>query len=267
VAPLGDLEGYLARLGIDATASLAEVHRAHATTIPFENFESFEGRPVRLDVASLEDKLVARRRGGYCFEHNLLLAAALESLGAEVAPLLARVRMGPEGVPRPLDHLALRVVADHSTWLCDVGFGGGTLLEPLRFEAGAEADQRGWRYRLEEVGHELVLQVFQDGGWSDAYGFVPEPVPLVDVEVANWYTSTHPTSLFVTGLVLGARREDRLLTMLVHDQATLIEREVDGPSVLTELDLAAAPSVLSSRFGLDGVVVGTGGRLAIGERA
>ena len=123
--------------------------------------------------------MVARRRGGYCFEHNLLLAGALESLGGrEVDPILARVRLGPEGAPRPLNHLLLRVrERDGSLWLADVGFGGGGLLDPVPFEVPRESEQSGWRYRLREDGPELVLQVHQDDDWSDMYGFVPEPAP------------------------------------------------------------------------------------------
>ena len=113
MSPLEDVDAYLARIGLAALAGLAELHRAHATSIAFENLDSFAGRPVSLDLAHLEDKMVARRRGGYCFEHNLLLMAALQSLDiGEVAPMLARVRMGPDGSPRPLNHLLLRVVDD-----------------------------------------------------------------------------------------------------------------------------------------------------------
>ena len=159
---LTDVDAYLDRIGLTTPASLAEVHRAHATSIVFENFDSSSGRPVRLDLAHLEDKMVARRRGGYCFEHNLLLAAACRSMGfTEVVPMLARVRVGPEGGPRPLNHLLLRVVDGGTSWLADVGFGGGGLLDPVPFEPGIESDQAGWRYRLIEEGAELVLQVFR----------------------------------------------------------------------------------------------------------
>ena len=100
--PLISLQAYLDRIGLDARTDpgLAEVHRAHATGIAFENFDPFSGTPVSLEPADLEDKIVTRGRGGYCFEHNLLLRAALESLGGmEVCPMLARVRIGPEGSP------------------------------------------------------------------------------------------------------------------------------------------------------------------------
>ena len=168
VPTLNSREAYLGRIGLATVPDpgLAEIHRAHATTIPFENFDPIRGRPVSLDLGDLEAKIVARRRGGYCFEHNLLLAGALESLGGrEVDPILARVRLGPEGAPRPLNHLLLRVRdRDGSLWLADVGFGGGGLLDPVPFEVGRESEQSGWRYRLREDGSELVLQAVPGRG-------------------------------------------------------------------------------------------------------
>ena len=228
-AALKDVDGYLARIGLPALSTLAEVHRAHATSVVFENFDPATGTPTTLDQDHLEEKLIARGRGGYCFEQNLLLASALKTLGAtEIAPMLARVRMGPEGTPRPLNHLLLRVTEGGATWLCDVGFGGGGLLDPVPFEVGVESEQSGWRYRLAEDGAELVLQVFQDDKWTDMYGFVPEPVPFVDIEVNNWFTATHPDSPFVTGLMIGARQVDRCLSVFVSEQAVLVERPVGG---------------------------------------
>ena len=266
---LTDVEAYLDRIGLPGRgdAGLAEVHRAHATSIAFENFDSFSGTPVSLHLPDLEDKIVARRRGGYCFEHNLLLAAALESLGGrQVEPMLARVRLDPDGGRSPLNHLLLRVTdRDGSTWLADVGFGGGGLLDPLPFEAGKETEQAGWRYRLVADGPELVVQVFQDGGWSDMYGFVPEPVPRVDIEVNNWYTATHPESPFVTGIMAGLRSPERCLTLFASEQAVVIERPVGGASTATEVELEDVPALLADRFGLRGVVLGKGGRLALAE--
>jgi N-hydroxyarylamine O-acetyltransferase len=258
----------LYRIGLADAAEpgLAEIHRAHATTIPFENFDSYSGTPVSLDPAHLEDKMVARRRGGYCFEHNLLLAAALESVGGfEVEPMLARVRLVPEGAPRPLNHLLLRATGPHGTFLADVGFGGGGLLDPLPFATGIAMDQSGWRYRLVEDRPELVLQVFQDGGWTDMYGFVPEPAQPVDIEVNNWFTSTHPDSGFVTGVHAGWRSPERCLSLFFSEQAVLVERPVGGPSGVTEVPLSEVPGLLATRFGLDGVSVGDGGRLVLDD--
>ncbi len=270
VPPLTAIEAYLDRIGLAGRADpgLAEVHRAHATSIAFENFDSFSGTPVSLDLSDLEDKIVARGRGGYCFEHNLLLASALESLGGrQVDPMLARVRLDPEGAPSPLNHLLLRVTdRDGRTWLADVGFGGGGLLDPLPFETGTESEQSGWRYRLVDDGPELVLQVFQDGGWSDMYGFIPEPASHVDIVVNNWYTSTHPESQFVTGIMAGLRSPERCSMLFVNEQAVLVERPVGGESAITEVALEDVPALLAERFGIDRVVLGKDGRLELAER-
>jgi N-hydroxyarylamine O-acetyltransferase len=267
VLPLPSVDAYLERIRLNGLTDspLAQIHRAHATSIPFENFDSYSGTPVSLDVRDLQDKIVRRQRGGYCFEHNLLLASALESLGGRaVVPFLARVRLGPEGAPRPLNHLLLHVTdRDGTNWLADVGFGGGGLLDPLPFATGTETEQSGWRYRLVEDGPELVLQVFQDGGWNDMYGFVPEPVEPVDIVVNNWYTATHPESPFVTGVMAGLRKPERCLSLFVNEAAVLIERPVGGASTLTEVPLRDVPHLLAERFGIDGVVLGGEGRLEL----
>ena len=265
---LTSLGAYLERIGLSESPDpgLARLHRAHATTIAFENFDPYGGRPVSLDLTDLEDKMVTRGRGGYCFEHNLLLAGALASLGnRDVDPILARVRLGPAGAPRPLNHLLLRVRdRDGSLWLADVGFGGGGLLDPVPFEVGRESEQSGWRYRLREDGPELVLQVFQDGAWSDMYGFVPELAQRVDIEVNNWYTATHPESSFVTSLMAGLRSPERCLTLFASEQTVLIERPVGGESNLTEIALDDVPHLLAERFGISNVeLTENGTRLAL----
>jgi N-hydroxyarylamine O-acetyltransferase len=103
------LDAYLARIGLRGRPSVAEVHRAQVTSIPFENLDPHCGIPVSLAVEDLERKLVSKRRGGYCFEQNLLLKAALEAFGAEVELFLARVRPdAPRGVTRPRSHRPTR---------------------------------------------------------------------------------------------------------------------------------------------------------------
>src|SRR6266581_8297643 len=128
-----DLDAYLERIGLRGRPSVAEVHRAHITSIPFENLDPQRGVPVSLAVDDLERKLVAERRGGYCFEQNLLLKAGLEALGADVDLFLARVRLGAAaGLTRPRSHLVLGVRAEGVSWHADVGYGSGSLLEPCR---------------------------------------------------------------------------------------------------------------------------------------
>ena len=131
--------------------------------------------PVSLGAEDLERKLVAARRGGYCFEQNMLFERRLEALGAEVELMLARVRWGaPPGVVRPRSHLVLRVEADGASWHADVGFGLGTLLEPMPFGAGGDA--RAGRLALPRRRGRRASSCCRSptrAGWVDQYGFSP----------------------------------------------------------------------------------------------
>src|SRR5262249_12522387 len=122
-----NLDAYFARIGYTgerraAHAVLDAVHLAHATSVPFENLDIFLGRPIRIDLESVQAKLVHARRGGYCFEQNTLFAAVLEQLGFPVTCLAARVRLGASRV-LPRTHMVLKVEAEGASWLADVGFG------------------------------------------------------------------------------------------------------------------------------------------------
>jgi N-hydroxyarylamine O-acetyltransferase len=263
-----DLDAYLARIGLSGRPGIAEVHRAHATTIPFENLDPHRGVPVSLAIDDLERKLVRDRRGGYCFEQNLLLATALEALGVEVDLMLARVRVG--GVVRPPSHLVVRAFAGGDAWHADAGFGRGTLLEPIPFGPGGEYEQSGWRFRVVQDGPEYVLQAASESGWTDQYGFVPEPVPPIDIEVQNWFTSTHPRSPFVTGLIASRYLDDGTLVALSDWDGPVALNDSDGlalteatpaESTVTPVERGAIPELLAERFGLNGFAVGADGRV------
>ncbi len=253
MAALADLSAYLRRIGLDApppatAAGLAAVHRAHAASIPFENLDILLGRGIRLDLPSLEAKLVTARRGGYCFEQNSLFAAALTDLGFSVTSLAARVRLGGRA-DGARAHMLLAVRASGHDWIADVGFGGGGLLEPLPLEPAGEVRQGEWRFRLVEDGRERVLQSFGENGGRDLYGFTLEPQLPIDYVVANHYTSTHPDSTFTkiavvqrtwaTGALL--LRGDVLATV-VPGLAPVELPAPQGDSLLV---------LLRERFGLD----------------
>jgi N-hydroxyarylamine O-acetyltransferase len=253
-----DLDAYLDRIGLDARPGLAELHRAHATSIPFENLDPRRGIPVSLEPHDLERKVVSDRRGGYCFEQNLLLKAALEALGFDAEMFLARVRVGsPHGNARPRTHLLLGVEVDGARWHADVGFGHGTLLEPIPFGTGGEYEQSGWRHRVVQDGSELVLQSIGEGGeWVDLYGFVPEPVPLIDVVTSNWYTCTYPRSPFVTGLIVSIQRPDGTRESVSDWNGGLsLTEETPAGATITDVDRDAVPELIATRFGLGATLV------------
>jgi len=212
-----DLDAYLERIAyvgpVEPTLEVLDaLHLAHATTIPFENLDILLGRPIRLDLSSLQDKLVRDRRGGYCFEHNTLFAAALEAVGFGVTRLAARVRFGARGVTART-HMVLLVEADGEGRLADVGFGGGSILRSLPMGPGPVVDQFGWRFRLVDDDGARVVQTRRPRGWLDLYAFTFEPQFPVDYEMANHFTSTHPSSPFTRTLTAQLCSPERSLIL------------------------------------------------------
>ncbi len=198
-----NLDAYLRRIGLAEApaadlAGLRTLHLAHATSIPFENLDIQLGLPINLDLGSLQAKLVGRRRGGYCFEHNTLFLAVLKAIGFDAIACEARVRLGAQEL-LPRTHMLLLVTLAGAPWLCDVGFGGEGLLLPVPLD-GAGHDQFQNTYRVAAEGSLRVLQSCHDGAWEELYAFVPEERFPVDFILANHYTSTHPESRFLTTL-------------------------------------------------------------------
>src|SRR5262245_44492397 len=199
-----NLPAYLTRIGSPPTspvsrATLNAIHRAHVQHIPFENLEIQMGGSIALDSGSLQAKLVAQRRGGYCFEQNNLLLLALRAIGFEAEAREARVRQGSDGTIRPRTHMVLFVRCDGTRCLADVGFGGDGLIEPVDLD-GREIEQVGRFYRVIAEGSILVLQRRLETSYEDLYAIEPAVPAAIDFEVGNWYTSTHPRSAFVLRL-------------------------------------------------------------------
>jgi N-hydroxyarylamine O-acetyltransferase len=197
----------LRRIGHDGQreptlAVLRAIVAAHTATIPFENVDVLLGRTPKLDLASLQRKLIGDRRGGYCFELNSLLRAGLTALGFDVTGLTARVirGMAPDAAG-PGTHMALRVVLPEGPYLADVGFGNQTPTAPLAWRAGEEQATPHELMRLWPVGEEFTLQAKFGDDWQSIYRVSPHPRLPVDYEVANWFTATHPASPFVSNLI------------------------------------------------------------------
>lgn len=205
-----DFDAYLRRIGFKGARApsletLAAIHRHHTRAIAFENLDPFLRRPVHLDIASLQRKLMQRGRGGYCFEQNLLLSRALREIGFEVTDLAARVLWGaPADAIRPRSHMLLLVRVHGRRYIADVGFGGQTLTSPLRLEADALQVTPHESYRLLRVGEKretFELQSLIGEEWKSLYRFDLQEQYAADYEVTSWYLSNHPQSPFINGLM------------------------------------------------------------------
>ncbi len=246
-----DLGAYLSRIGYSGPLKpnlvlLEALHAAHATTIPFENLDVVLGRRISLDIGSLQEKLVRSRRGGYCFEHNTLFAAALGGLGFQVSTLEARVRPPGATAIRPRTHMFLRVDLDGRSWLVDVGFGGDGPFHPVPLD-GSVSQQPCGAYRVMSEGSGgLALQLRRGSIWSDLYAFTLVPAHPIDYEVANHYTSTHPQSGFVRVLTAQIRTHDEQHTL--RGRTYIVRREDDENTL--ELEDRAIVQLLHDQFGL-----------------
>jgi N-hydroxyarylamine O-acetyltransferase len=240
VNPKGvDVSAYLRRLRYDgpigiSLSTLRALHLAHLRTVPFENLDIHWSRPILLDEESLFDKIVTRKRGGFCYELNGLFASLLRELGYTVSLLSARVagkdqRLGPE-----FDHLALRVDLDEP-WLADVGFGD-CFLEPLRLEDGYECAQAGVSYRLAQNARgEWALMTRKQGSdaWQLQYVFTLIPRRLPDfAEMCAWQ-QTSPESHFTRTRVCTRVTEQGRITvsdnrLIITELGNKREREIDS---------------------------------------
>jgi N-hydroxyarylamine O-acetyltransferase len=245
-----DLDAYLARIGLridpeaDPATTLRGLHRAHLAAIPFENADVAAGLTVHLDVKSLQAKMVDKRRGGYCYEQNLLFAAVLERLGHEVTGLAGRVLLGRTGdIPRT--HALLRV---DRAWIADVGFGGGGLLEPLPLVPDVVTRQGDWAFRLDHADDVWTLRSFQGGEWVALYDFTEDPRTPADYAILSHYLSTHPASAFV-GRLLVQRTDERARYAIADRELTVATP--DGESRKRGLTPDELATTLREDFGLE----------------
>jgi N-hydroxyarylamine O-acetyltransferase len=246
------LDDYLQRIGVDGplgadAETLRRLHVAHRQTFVFENLTIQRGGRISLALPDLERKFIDEGGGGYCFEHNTLFAAALRALGFGVTVLLGRVRRGPsEQWGRT--HMVLRVAIAHDdAWLADVGFGGMSLIEPLPLRDGAVATQLGFDYTLHREGHLWVLAVRNPGVSMDLYEFSEDPQTAADIEIANHYTATHPSSPFRQTLTI-QRVTPGERTIL---RAGVLVRHHDGRSSEEPVERGRLEEVARDVFGIE----------------
>lgn len=231
------LDRYFERIGFRGErtpdlATLTAIHAAHVDAIPFEGINPLLKRPVDLDLASLQRKLVESRRGGYCYEHNAVLRAALEAIGFKVTGLGGRVRWNspPDSPLGPKTHMLLKVDLPDGPYLADVGFGACVLDAPLRLVTDVEQTTAMGTYRLTETDGRLWLAAKRAGGWRIMYVFDLIPQLQSDYELGNWYTSTNPAVPFPTTLVLERVTGDRRFKLVNRH---LIVEARDGEQVST----------------------------------
>jgi N-hydroxyarylamine O-acetyltransferase len=227
-----DQQAWLDRIGYSGplAPTLATLNRLvflHAHAISYETLDIMLGRPPRLDVPTLERKMIAGRRGGYCFEQNMLFRAGLRALGYQITSLQGRVIRGMAiDAPRPAIHMLLQVELPEGTYLADVGFGNLAPTCALLLKPHVEQETPHEVMRFINVGGELTLQARLKHGWEHIYRVIPYPRYDGEYEITNWYTATHPEAPYQGNIIVAKPGPDRTRVTMYNSRVTV--RDADG---------------------------------------
>lgn len=212
-----NIEAYLKRINYNGPLTpnadtLRALQVAHLHNVPFENLSIHAGEPIVLDEDALFTKIVANRRGGFCYEANGLFAGLLRALGFEVAMLAAGVAR-PDGSFGPqFDHLTLLVTLDQR-WLADVGFGE-SFVEPLLLDSREEQVQGSRSFRIVEDGAHLIVMRRDEGqDWVPQYRFTPQPYTFADYEETCVFHQTSPDSHFTRNTICSRLTDNGRITL------------------------------------------------------
>lgn len=214
-----DAKNYLERIGYTGSAeptaqTLAALQAAHLRSVPYENLDILWNRPIVLEKEALYEKIVTRRRGGYCFELNELFGHLLRELGYGVTDLFGRFLKGEKQIPMRRHHVLLvDVPGDAARYLCDVGVGSGSPTWPVKLIEGEEQRQADGLYRFtkdEFLG--WILEEKKDD-WGPIYSFTLERQIPVDFVAASFFCERSPESIFNKEEMISLRREDGRITL------------------------------------------------------
>ncbi len=211
-----DVDAYLRRMEYDgprepSPATLRNLHRQHLFTVPFENLDIPLGTPIVLDLALIYEKIVTRRRGGFCYELNGLFGELLRALGFRVEMLSARVRREGGGFGPEFDHMLLKVELDEP-WLVDVGFGD-SFVDPIPFHAGGADQVNGHRYLVLPMNDEWQLLREDRNGQVPLYAFRDLPHTLSEYRDMCTFHQSSPESHFTRSWICSRATPDGRITI------------------------------------------------------
>ncbi|MBE0683533.1 MAG: arylamine N-acetyltransferase [Anaerolineales bacterium] len=247
------LEDYLSRINFHGETSLSSetlhsLQGMHLRTVPFENLDISLGRKIQLDLNSLWDKIIVKRRGGFCYELNGLFAWLLKEIGFDVTYLNARdYHEENDTFGIDFDHLTLLVKTPNETtrWLVDVGWGD-TFTQPLDIDTPNWQDQGMRAYRLEPFRNGYQLwQRGNDGKTDRQYYFelTPHNFPL-EYEAACVYHQTSPNSIFTKNRIISRATEDGRVSL--DNDELIITRY--GQKTRTPIHEEERPALLKAYF-------------------
>ncbi len=245
------LKDYLARIDYQEVPSvsaktLAALMRCQLFSVAFENLDVQAGKIVSMVPEEIVEKIIFRKRGGYCYEVNGLFAMALAALGFEYTLIGARPMFYP--ARRPKTHMVLVVKADNQQWLCDLGFGSFGIRAPLaldQLDVVVRQDDDVFKL-IKTAAGDFIMQALVDGEWTSQYGFDLYPHEWIDFYPANFLNSKHPDAIFVQKLLV-VKHNPKGRKILLGNRLKVIEK---GVAEFAELSDKEIHEVLRDEFGL-----------------
>ena len=220
-----DITTYLSRIKLDDCnpnlKGLTKLQEHHMENIPFENLDIVVGRKIALNYHHLFDKILIKKRGGYCFELNTLYAELLKSLGFFPKPVLGRVWLSnPKRTP-PRNHLAHMVYIKGRTYVTDVGFGGLITRIPLDINVSSPVDDKDGMVRVVHFAdHQFMIQRQTEKGWTNQYSFENIEISEEDIYISNYYMSTNPNSHFFFHKFVGKNTKEGRIGLFNNKMST-----------------------------------------------
>lgn len=244
-----DIAAYLHRIGFTRSvrpdlATLDALHRAHLEAIPFEDLDVQLGRPVTQDIEAVFDKIVRRKRGGWCYEMNGLFGWVLQEIGFDVTRMAGGVMRDTSGDTHVGSHLCL-LVRLPKPYLVDVGFGG-SMVAPLPLVLGERTD----------APFVVGLTKTDDGYWrfgetvGDGAPFTFDFCGSDEAALADrcaWLQS-NPASPFVQNLVAQRRVGETHITLRGRTVTRLDARGATSSTLQSADELL---QTLRDQFGID----------------
>ncbi|MGA9574019.1 MAG: arylamine N-acetyltransferase [Lysobacterales bacterium] len=227
-------------------AFLTDLTSRHVANFSFSSVGPLLGNDLPLDIESLYQRIVVRRRGGYCFEQNGLLQAVLEELGFNVTLYLGRVIYNQDNHPG-LTHRITLVETGGKQYVADVGFGPMGPRCPVSLSG--EISQESFRVFRIAQGRpgEFHMQTLKDGAFYSLYRFELARYGQSDCEVGHFYSHKHPGATFVNHLVVSSILADEVRSLRNHE-FWLITASGEQRHALE--DGAHLREVLDTRFGV-----------------
>ena len=255
IASSFDQQAWLDRIGYNGARepSLETLHQlifAHSYAIAYKSLDIMLGRIPKLDLLSLQQKMISSGRGGYCLEQNMLFREGLRSLGYKITSLQGRVVRGMAiDAHRPAIHMLLQVELPEGPYLADVGFGNLAPTSALLLRPGIEQETPHEPMRFIDVSGELTLQAKLRDTWEHIYRVIPYPRYDAEYEVTNWYTGTHPDAPYQSNIIAARPGPNRTRITIFNRRLTV--RHPTGAAERRHLnDETEFQTVLRGEFGL-----------------